>query len=71
MCKMMMEEVPDDKRINVGPKLQVLNKVKTHSSNRDLPKKIQCDQFFVSVFPMISKYCTTITKITDFTNCGT
>jgi hypothetical protein len=52
-------------------KLRVLNEVKTCSSNWDLPKKIQCDQFYLSVFPTLSKYCATITKITDFTNHGT
>jgi hypothetical protein len=34
-------------------------------------QKIQCDCFYVSVFPMVSKFCATITKITDFTDCGT
>jgi hypothetical protein len=48
--------------------LRVLNEVKTHSSNRDLPKKIQCDRFYLSIFPTVSKYCATITKITDFTD---
>ena len=33
--------------------------------------KIQCDHFSVSVFPTVSKFCATITKITDFTNRGT
>jgi hypothetical protein len=60
-----------DERIDGTYLVRVLNEVKTRSSNRDLPKKIQCDRFYVSVFPTISKYCATITKITDFTNRGT
>jgi hypothetical protein len=34
-------------------------------------QKIQCDCFYVSVFPTVSKFCATITKITDSTDCGT
>jgi hypothetical protein len=55
----------------MGWKLQVLNEVKTCSSNPGCSEK-----FSVTIFPclfshMVSKFCATITKITDFTNHGT